>query len=102
MKLMTKAIEKKLPRLYSTENETDPIVVVKYFSLFSEWTWYGIEFDGKDTFYGLVMGWEKELGYFSLSELESINGPAGIKMVERDLYFKPKRLSEIKDINRSR
>jgi len=33
--------------------------------------------------------------YFSLSELESIRGPLGLK-VERDLYWKPKTLSEVK------
>ena len=99
MKLMTKAIKKQLPKLYSQEEIKDPKAIVKFFQPWGEWTWYGIEYDGEDTFFGYVMGWESELGYFSLSELKSINGPMGLK-IERDLYFNPKRLSEIKDNNR--
>ena len=71
MKLLTKAIEKKLPRPYSTENESDPMAVVKFFTPDSSWTWYATEFDGSDTFFGLVDGHEKELGYFSKSELDA-------------------------------
>ncbi len=37
-------------------------------------------------FFGLVDGFERELGYFSLSELESVHGPYGVG-IERDLYF---------------
>jgi len=96
MNLLTKAIEKKLPRPYSTENESDPLAVVKFFTPDSSWTWYATEFDGSDTFFGLVDGHEKELGYFSKSELESVRGPMGLH-IERDLYFKPTRLSELKN-----
>jgi hypothetical protein len=54
----------------------------------------------KDTFFGYVEGDYRELGYFSLSELEKIRGPLGLK-VERDLYWKPKPLSEVKkDVKR--
>jgi hypothetical protein len=52
------------------------------------------EFDGNDTFFGLVDGLEKELGYFSLSELQSVRGPLGLP-IERDLYWRPKTLKEI-------
>ena len=60
----------------------------------SNWTWYATEFDGKDTFFGLVDGFDKELGYFSLSEFESLNGK-GVMHVERDLWFEPTPLSEL-------
>ena len=53
------------------------------------------EFDCKDTFFGAVSGQEFELGYFSLRELEETTGPLGLH-VERDLYFKPTQLSEIR------
>ena len=59
------------------------------------WTWYVTEFDGEDSFFGYVVGFEKELGYFSLSELQGIRGALGLP-VERDLYFEPKPLSEVK------
>jgi hypothetical protein len=66
-----------------------------FFNDIQSWTWYVLEFDGKDTFFGYVDGDYQELDYFSLSELESIRGPLGLK-VERDVYWKPKPLSEVK------
>ena len=65
---MTKAIEKKLPKMNSQENEIDPMVQVKYFCPWNHWTWYGIEFDGEDVFFGYVVGDYNELGYFNLSK----------------------------------
>ena len=44
--------------------------------------------------FGLVEGQCKELGYFRLSELESVRGPMGLP-IERDLHWKPKTLEEI-------
>ena len=94
MKLLTKALRKKLPPLYSNEKlGMEAIAQVKFFTPDSSWTWFGSEFDGEDIFFGLVDGLEKELGYFSLSELESVRGPMGLP-IERDLYFDPKPLSQ--------
>jgi Protein of unknown function (DUF2958) len=42
--------------------------------------------------FGLVDGHERELGYFSLDELEDVRGSMGLR-VERDLYFTPCPLS---------
>ncbi|AOQ24551.1 hypothetical protein MTAT_18940 [Moorella thermoacetica] len=94
MKLLTEELRKTIPPLYSTEHEDDPLVRVKFFTPDSNWTWYVLEFDGEDTFFGLVEGFETELGYFSLSELESTRGPLGLP-IERDLYFNPVPLSKI-------
>ena len=95
MKLLTKEIRRKLPPLYAQEGKGGKAMVhVKFFTPDSNWTWYATEFDGEDTFFGLVDGHEKELGYFSLKELESVKGPMGLP-IERDLYFKPKTLEEI-------
>jgi len=94
MKLLTKEILKRLPALYSQENNPDPIVQVKFFDPCGSWTWYATEFDGKDIFFGMVDGFEKELGNFSLSELQAYKGRLGLG-IERDLYFTPKPLSEI-------
>jgi hypothetical protein len=58
------------------------------------WTWYGIEFDGEDIFFGLVDGFELEFGTFSLSELLANRGTLRCE-IERDLYFTPKRVSEL-------
>ena len=109
MKLMTKDLRKKLPALYSQEENPDPMVVCKFFTPDAGWTWYAIEGSPVDEngyydtdkekvdyiFFGLVSGAEVELGYFSLSELKSIRGKLGLP-VERDLYFEPTRLSAIK------
>ena len=94
MKLMTADLRTQLPQLYSQEEVEDPKAIAKYFTPDSNWTWYATEFDGKDTFFGLVDGLEKELGYFSLAELESVKGPFGLG-VERDLWFEPTPVSEL-------
>ena len=94
MKLMTADLRTQLPQLYSQEEVDDPKAIAKFFTQDSNWTWYATEFDGKDTFFGLVDGFEKELGYFSLKELESIRGAFGLP-IERDLWFEPTPLSEI-------
>lgn len=98
MMLLTKEIRNKLPPLYSQEKVEDPMVQVKFFTPDSNWTWYGIEFDGEDRFFGWVVDFEKELGYFSLSELESARGPMGLA-IERDKWFKPMPLSEVKKLH---
>ena len=92
---MTADLRTQLPQLYSQEEVEDPKAIAKYFTPDSNWTWYATEFDGTDTFFGLVDGLEKELGYFSLAELESVKGPFGLG-VERDLWFEPTPLSELK------
>ena len=94
MELLTKEVRGKLPPLYSQEEVEDPMVICKFFYPDFSWTWYAIEFDGTDQFYGLVDGDEKELGYFSLTELMSNRGKLGLP-VERDRYFTPCRLSEV-------
>ena len=95
MKLMTQELRKKVPPLYSQEHlGSKAVAVVKFFTPDSSWTWYGVSWDGKDIFFGLVDGLEKELGYFSLSELKKVSGHLGLP-VERDLYWTPKTLEEI-------
>ena len=95
MKLLTKEIRRKLPPLYSQDDKGGKaIAYVKFFTPDSGFTFWATEFDGKDTFFGLVDGHCKELGYFSLSELESIRGPMGLP-IERDLHWQPKTLEEI-------
>ncbi len=98
MMLVTKDLAKKLPKLYSTENFKDPLVICKFFLPYSRLSWYAIEFDGSDLFFGYVTGEFPELGYFSLSELENVRGVFKLE-VERDLYFDPIPLSKLKSAN---
>jgi hypothetical protein len=93
--LLDPASREKLPALYSGEElGLMAIALVKFFTPDSNWTWYASEFDGEDLFFGLVSGFEVELGYFSLSELQSVKGSLGLP-IERDLYYEPKTLAEL-------
>lgn len=92
--LLPEEVRKDLPPLYATEAQENPLVRVKLFTVWTVWTWYVIEFDGEDLCFGLVQGHETELGYFSLKEMESIRGPAGLR-IERDLLFKPAPLKDV-------
>jgi hypothetical protein len=113
MKLLTKEIKRRLPALYSQENEKDPMVICKFFDPSGSWTWYAIEGSPVDEngyydtdkekvdflFFGLVIGFEPELGYFSLKELVSAKqGRMGLLAlpIELDICFKPCRLSQVK------
>ena len=91
MKLLTEKIKKALPALGSTALRTPPKrFTCKFFDPCGSWTWYVLEGeeteDGDWRFYGLVDGYEKEWGYFLLSQLESVEGPLGLG-IERDIYF---------------
>ncbi|CAM3817296.1 DUF2958 domain-containing protein [Arcobacter cloacae] len=92
MELIPKELINTIPKLYETENEIDPIAYVKLF-IINGWTWYITEFSiDKNICFGYVVSpFGAELGYFSLDEIRSL----GIG-VERDLSFKPTKLSIIK------
>ena len=104
MKLLTQEIRKKLPPSYSQDGKGGKaIAYLKLFTPDSSWTWWVIEGgpitdeNGQEVdfqFFGLVDGQFKELGYFNLSELETVRGPMGLP-IERDLYWQPKTLEEI-------
>jgi len=86
-----------LPELYSGEEQgLDALAQVKFFTPDAQWTWYASEYNGEDTFFGLVIGLEIEFGYFSLSELQSVKGPLGLP-IERDLHFEPQSLRSLRD-----
>jgi len=53
-----------------------------------------VEFDGEDTFFGLVKGDATELGYFTLDQLRQKKGPFR-SHVERDKFFSSCRLGEL-------
>ena len=93
MKLITKAIEKKLAKfpLYSTNGKGNKEVIVKFFNPCGAGTWLVYEGekleDGDWEFFGSVdLGYGAELGYFRLSDLQSIRLPFGLT-IERDMYY---------------
>ena len=95
MELIPQEIKELIPKLYETEEQNDPIVYVKLF--LDGWTWYITELsiDNNICFGYVISPFESELGYFSLNEIKSIKGTLGLS-VERDLSFKPTKLSIIK------
>jgi len=94
MKTLTKAIPKRLPPLGATEDQEEPVAQVESFALWSSWTWFDVEYDRRGrVVFGLALGFEAEAGCFSLEPSENVRGPGGLR-IERDLYFKPKPLSE--------
>lgn len=92
--VLTKQNHKDLPPLYSHDDDGNELqAVVKFFHPMSSWSWYAGEFDGEDTFYGVVSGVAVEHGCFTLSELQSV---VVLGMgVERDRYFAPRPMSEV-------
>jgi hypothetical protein len=97
MKLLTAEIRRLLPALDEDAGGGDAVAIVKYFTPDSSWSWHAVcgGQQGDDfIFFGLVDGYEKELGYFSLAELESARGPLGLR-IERDLYWRPRPLRQI-------
>ena len=98
--LMPDSIRKQLPKLYSTEKELigDKIAYARYFFPMGAYTAYLLEYDSKSRigFGAVTMGYGWELGNMSLDEME------GVKVrglgIERDLYFSPKKLHEIAEL----
>ena len=120
MKLMTKDVLRKIPPLNEREDTPDPLVVCTFFMPDGAWTWFVIEgstreregcgwginchhkplseYDpgrGDVLFFGYVDGAFPEFGFFTLSEREAIRGQFGFP-VERDRFFTPCKLSEIR------
>jgi len=86
----------KIPAMRATESQGTPLAMVKLFTPDSSWTWYIVEYDPEQRLcFGLVIGHEREFGYFSLEELEELRGPMGLP-VERDLHFEPTPVAECK------
>ncbi len=97
VKLLTKELERRFAQLGSQEARgEEAIVVAKFFTPDAQWTFWATEFFPESReFFGLVQGFEVELGYFSLEELEGATGPLGLP-VERDLFWKEQTLGEVR------
>jgi hypothetical protein len=80
-----------IPALYATKHEKDPLVYGRFTHPRSNWQWLVTEFDGSSTFFGLVAGFEVELGYFHKSKLEA----NGCVLDER---WEPNALSGVRQI----
>ena len=105
MKLLTEEIKSQLPPFGAGFGDTvhrkdRPIICCFFTPAGMRWHWFVTEGeqqeDGDWMFYGLVHGYEKEWGYFRLSELTSADCGFGLG-VERDLYFSPKTIGDLSE-----
>ncbi len=92
--LLPQELRARFPQIGATAGQENPLVLAKFFYPDFHWTWYAIEFDGIDTFYGFVNGDFPELGSFCLSALMEARGMVGCA-IERDLYFQDTPLQVI-------
>jgi hypothetical protein len=97
VKLLTKALAARFLRVGSQEGKGDEaIVIAKFFTPDSSWTWWATEYDPVERiFFGLVQGHEVEWGYFSLDEMAEARGPLGLP-IERDLWWTEKSIGQVK------
>jgi hypothetical protein len=94
-----------VPGLYETESTAtaDKLIPLHYFCAAGDW-WIA-ELD-RET--GKAYGYAKltahpegaEWGYIDLAELEAINAHRGLVIVERDLYWQPRKFGDIKEAQR--
>ena len=98
--LMTQKLADTIPAIYAKKKVADYDTVLaraKLFSPYSNWIWFITEMDPETgQCFGLVEGFERELGYFDLTELAETTVFGDVPAVERDLYWQPKTLGEIK------
>ena len=98
--LMPDSIRKQLPKLYATEKQLigDKTAYARYFFPMGAYTAYLFEYDPKTRigFGAVTMGYGWELGNISLHEMEEVK-IHGLG-IERDLYFSPKKLHEIAEL----
>ncbi|PVZ13309.1 helicase-like protein [Porphyromonas loveana] len=98
--LMPDSIRKQLPQLYATEKQLigDKTAYIRYFFPMGAYTAYLLEYDPKTRigFGAVTMGYGWELGNMSLDEMEEVK-IHGLG-IERDLYFTPKKLHEIAEL----
>lgn len=93
-RLLDDVLRNALPKLREQSDSQDPTVFAKFFLPASGWTWFVTE--GEETgddflFFGHVIGFEAEWGYFTLRELEEVNIDGLV--IERDGCFGPRKLS---------
>lgn len=98
--LVPKSIRKQIPQLYATDEELigDRTAYARYFHPMSSYTAYLLEYDPKEKLgFGLTtMGYEWELGYMSIEEMQSIK-VRGLG-IERDIHFQPAPLHQIEEL----
>ncbi len=111
MKLLTEPILKSAKNQYHMGDDfkhegKDQMVVAKFFNPLGNWKWFLMnihpDFDPvttplnteSDYAWGIVSGFEVEMGSFSMVELQTVDVGMGLR-VERDLMFDSMKASEL-------
>ena len=83
---------------YPEGSSMDQMVVAKFFNPLGDWKWYLMNMEDESGCYawGIVKGFEVEVGSFSITEMEDIKLPFGMG-IERDKYWKPIPASDVYD-----
>lgn len=94
----------KVPALYDTDRvpAEDKIIHVHYFSAGSDHYMAELNRETGEAFgYVKLAGYPEggEWGYTDLEELEQVNAHHGLVIVERDLFWEPRKFSEIAELN---
>jgi hypothetical protein len=96
MLMMSKELKEAFAKQGDTEGKPADQVMVLAHYFTSSWDWWATEFDPVSrNFFGLVRGFETELGSFSLDELEKNSSNVKPFGIDRDLYWEPKPLAEV-------
>lgn len=97
MKLMTKTLAKKIPAIYEQDGKGDDAIVYAHWFSLTGWDWYCTEYDPEQGLcFGLVKGFADELGYWTIGQLEEVNEGRPFQIIERDMYWTPCKLSEVR------
>ena len=92
---MTKAIQEQAEKQYDEGSDMEQKVVAKYFDPMGSWKWFLMNKKKDDSYcWGIVKGFEVEMGSFSIDELEGIKLPFGLG-IERDTLFEPMKASKV-------
>lgn len=96
--LINQELKKEFAKVGKQDDLANPLIIAKFFNPSGGQTWYAISFEEDSNIcFGYVSGFGfDELGYFSINELEDLEVPPFGLRIERDLYFVPCPLSEIK------
>lgn len=98
MTLLPEELKDRLPPLDSSGDASlrDLTVHARFFDPVSQWKWYALEFDGSDTFYGLIVTPQHAAaGQFTLRELEALSSEEDDPGVARDESFEPKTVQQL-------
>src|SRR5690242_18052620 len=100
MEPLSDKLRDKIPPLYRTRAEADPMVWVRFFSPVLNWRWYVIEAEQVDRvliFYGWMAHAAEPAGRLIRSDLASMRAYFGI-VIERDTDFVPCPLSQVQQV----